>query len=285
MHTCLNRLFLISVLLLSGCAGRSEQPTNIPILSALTQTPSPAISRETPTAVAIPTSLPTLSPLEVDDTISALMTSNGNCSEPCFWGLVPGITTIKDGVDFIQGFGKTVLTGQRGLANYFTTSVVYNNEMVISLTLWERNGLLGSLNVDIGSTNNDLLFSNLKMFAPQNLLRTYGRPNDVSFYLSQTTEPAYSDSIDYGYILTYSDFTVEYYGQRVSLRNPIIICPLVDQGLVGVKLWFGKNIIDPPVYGVDLELATSLTVNDYYNLMLIEANEACISLDVEAFPP
>lgn len=259
-------------------------PTNMLVLATLTQTPLPEDTQE-----AIATNIPihpspTLTGMEIEDLISSLMAANGNCTKPCFWGLVPGETTIINGIDFITGFRKTVLSGQRESVKYYTTSLTTNG-LAISIILWDREGILNNLNVDMGALTGEIPISSLGAFNSQEILEMNGRPTEVSFYLSKSTESPSSNSVGYGYILTYPGFVVEYYEQQIPATSPATVCPLIDSGLVGVKLWLGEAQAYPPVPGVDLGTATTMSVDEFYNIMLSEPDKACFSLDIGVFPP
>ena len=49
-----------------------------------------------PVSFATQTSLPTLSPTQVSETVRDLYKNNGGCKLPCFLGIVPGKTSIQD---------------------------------------------------------------------------------------------------------------------------------------------------------------------------------------------
>jgi hypothetical protein len=46
-----------------------------------------------PTATCTPYP-PTLEPGQVEQAIEELMQRNGDCSQPCFWGIIPGVTSV-----------------------------------------------------------------------------------------------------------------------------------------------------------------------------------------------
>jgi hypothetical protein len=77
------------------------------------------------------------------------------------------------------------------------------------------------------------------------------------------------------------DTIVEYYSSDIGLNTKI--CPLRDQ-FDSVRLWMGKDPVDPPVPGEPLEKTTSMTLDEFSELMTGEAGQACFDLDFDLFP-
>jgi hypothetical protein len=80
-------------------------PTNPTLTSTPTQlvenTPSPTskptyTSTFTPTLLPTSTPWPTLSPKEAEKLVLSLFENNGGCELPCWWGIIPGVTTLPE---------------------------------------------------------------------------------------------------------------------------------------------------------------------------------------------
>jgi hypothetical protein len=89
-------------------------------------------------------------------------------------------------------------------------------------------------------------------------------------------------------MVTYFDVvhTIIEYGISYDMQfenSSFRICPLIDQHS-GLRIWFGSNPEDPPLRGVPLEQATSMTIEEFSKLMTGNPNNACFNLKEEAFP-
>ena len=192
-------------------------------------------------------------------------------------------TSISESIDFLSSIGRKIARGKDGNLNYYTTVLRFKEDLIISIILWEKGGLLDSINVDIGATNDQIFVDDLMAFTPKNIMEEYGSPAKTSFFLSYPTEQTTSNNVDYGYTLQYQRLILQYYGQRVPAQSLVYACPMLDTGLRGLKLWLGEKPKHPPPDGVDLEIATSLTLDDFYQLMIGNPDEACIELNAAAF--
>jgi len=79
-----------------------------------------------------------------------------------------------------------------------------------------------------------------------------------------------------------SDLIVGYYGIDM---NPWMFCPLTDT-FFSVRLWMGQNPPQTPgglFETVPLEEATSLTMDQFTQLMLGSPDQACFALNEDAF--
>jgi hypothetical protein len=61
------------------------------------------------------------------------------------------------------------------------------------------------------------------------------------------------------------------------------ICPLTNQ-VEYIQIWMGDDPRYPPSPGVPLEEATSLTLEEFSELMMGDPNKACFNLREEVFP-
>jgi hypothetical protein len=54
------------------------------------------------------TLFPTLPAEEMDETIQALIATNGGCFLPCWWGITPGVTSWDDANHFLLQFNPVI---------------------------------------------------------------------------------------------------------------------------------------------------------------------------------
>jgi len=309
MKTKIAQWFIVCCLLISGCVGSLNQPAEdiviieeaeLPLMTGAEEvstsvppTLTAALSEQTNEEV-LPTSLPptptaTRNALEVETFVASLMETNGDCSEPCFWGLIPEETTIREGEDLITGLGNRLHFGQRGSKKYYTTSLSSEDlELSISFLFWEKDGLINNIDASfVPLHRGEILTENLGAFSLQRILEKYGPPADVLFNISFPTEPSSSDYLAYSLELIYPDFAVGYYEYDITSTRPIA-CPRTDSGLNHIQLWFDKGQIKQrrfPDSEVNLEKVASMTTEAFYQLMLQEPEQACFNLDLSAFGP
>ncbi len=101
---------LLGLCILVGCSpATATPPTATAEPETLTATVHvPPTQTETPTAL-LPTATPTSQPkptinLDGADKGLELMTTNGGCELPCWWGITPGETTWETASDFLDDF-------------------------------------------------------------------------------------------------------------------------------------------------------------------------------------
>ena len=117
-------------------------------------------------------------------------------------------------------------------------------------------------------------------YSPETLINRYGSPSKVDLSIDWSTSPSYNVVIYFKAV----DLIVEYYGYNIGGDGASPqVCPLTDQFDL-VRVWMGKNPEKPPLEGVPLEEATSMTLKEFYGLMTGVPDKACLNLKGEAFP-
>jgi extradiol dioxygenase family protein len=233
----------------------------------------------------VPIPLPTLNPDQAEQTILALMQGNGGCSIPCFWGIIPGVSDFDQTVGFLEHLGENVSRYGTDPINY-DWYITFRDKMRIHLTFQEENDKVRNISVRINHLNSPVLeYSDWMGFRPDTILRTYGLPTRVVFSLSYPTEPTTSNTVGYDFSFIYSeqDMIIGYWEPRVVDRRFLHICPLIDPELYYVNYWLGEDFEDNDVHGVDVQDISTLSVFDFYTLILGNPDEACFDLDVEAY--
>jgi hypothetical protein len=145
----------------------------------ITHTPSPS-----PTATITPTPLPTIARNKGAAKLEQLYGNNNGCRLPCWWGIIPGVTTWGETLHFLNQFSEFSgiekdsqfsLTENPGKFTHYTlrlpspypqvfyyaTRVDFEEQsgIVVAIRLWD----------DIGS----------HMFSPNKLHSEYGNPDRV----------------------------------------------------------------------------------------------------------
>ncbi len=288
-------LTIILVLSLAGCAllnagiqptqvRQSPSPTVIPpsptliptslptgtlVNTAIAPTPT-LIPSATPTVT--PTRLDTLEPTKVAETISALLRDPGDCLAPCFWGIMPGQTTVDKAEEIFNHLGLPMgITTFEG-KEFATTEYDFGDGLSFDVILTLQNNVVENLRIKmnvekqmVGKARKWLAYS------PETLIKRYGMPSRVDFLGSWSPGPYFSmemyfDPLDL--IVEYDDLVL------LPEQGSWLVCPLTTQ-FEGLSLWMGKNPVYPPGEGIQLEKATSLTIEDFAKLMTGNPKQAC----------
>jgi hypothetical protein len=290
-------LFLISVFALVGCLPVS--PTMQPTLAAtvptiaitvLTPTGTASLPSNTPSPTMTWTPLYTLEPVLVRETLQPLIKEPMNCAVPCFWGIIPGKTSLDEAKTFFSKLGFTPFEGMdRNTPSsgmyFYTISYDSGSGYPSSVTLYASNNLVEDIVVNPripkpkeGSPREWIAYS------PETLIKRYGEPSRVEFYVRSYGLAGSPPNIAVDMIMYFdtSDLIVHYSGGGMT---PHRFCPLTAP-FDFVRLWMGQNPPDtPPSFGtVSLEKATSLTMEQFTQLMTGDPKKACFKLKEEMFP-
>lgn len=290
-------LFLILLLVFAGCGPISStiQPTQELIIPsqtnlqatdtvAPTSTPTLAVT-ETPSPTATRTHLATSDPKSMEETIQSLLQDPMNCMVPCFWGIVPGKTSMDEARAFFSHLGFRAFEGtDQNSGRYFYT-IAYESGFGRDsyVTLHPNNNRITNIIVNPEITKQkDGIPREWAAFSPETIIQKYGQPSHVDFYLawpggggSEIIMNLYFDKVD---------LIVQYTGENLfpSSNHSPRLCPLIAP-FDYVRLWLGPNPPHPPLAGIALEQATSLTMEQFTQLMLGNQQHACFTLKGDVF--
>jgi len=292
-----NILILIPMMVLAGCAhGRPTiQPTLVVQLQSPTILPatvtvaptstSTATVTETPFPTATRTRLVTLDAKSVQETVQPFEKDPMNCATPCFWGITPGKTNVDEVKAFFNPLGFKHREGidQNSGRKYYSVGYESNIGRDSNFTLLISENLVESITItpDI-SRQKEGDPREWIVYSPETLIRKYGQPSRVEFYLawpggggSEIIMSMYFDE---------SDLIAKYTGQNMLSTNNHSprLCPLTAP-FDYVRLWLGSNPPYPPLAGIPLDEATSLTMDQFTQLMLGDPTKACFTVNGDAF--
>jgi hypothetical protein len=206
-----------------------------------------------------------------------------NCAVPCFWGIIPEKTSFYEARIFFSKLGFTPFEGTDPYSPssgmyFYTISYDSGSGYPSSVTLLIKDNLVDDIMVTLdipkpkgGSPRQWIAYS------PETLIKRYGKPSHVGFAIDRGMKLTvvmimYFDTVN---------LIVEYSGSDMSFN----VCPLADL-FDFVRLWMGHNPPDTPsIDTVSLEKATSLTMEEFSNLMTGDPKKACFNLEEEAFTP
>ena len=292
---------LILVFALAGCVpvGATVQPTQrilppsptVPQATATTiptLTPTPAITATEHTASLSstfkPTSVDTLEPELARATLEPLLGEPLNCVVPCFWGIIPGKTDFNEAKTLFRRLGFTPFEGTDPNSGREFYSIAYESSIGrrSNVTLIPSNHLVSNIIItpDIvkqkeGETREWTAYS------PETLIKKYGKPSRVNFALDWgpnfvITMIMYFDA---------SDLIALYSGYNMIPDRPHSpqVCPLTAP-FDDVQLWMGPTPPNPPLFPMlPLEKVTSLTIDQFTQLMRGDPQKACFIVDGDLF--
>lgn len=118
-------------------------------------------------------------------------------------------------------------------------------------------------------------------YSPETLISRYGKPSEVGFFMDWGPRSFFDMVMAFDQV----DLIVEYSGYDLIPRKKGSpkVCPLSAQ-FESVILWMGKEPVHPPDVGVLLEEATSLTMEEFSELMTGNPGKACLIVKGDVFP-
>ena len=290
---------------MTGCIRQEAMETQKSSISTVKQseTPMPEItmtvkpfSSETATKTVTPqsipiTPIPTIENEMLEEYIYDLMSDNGNCSLPCWWGMSPGKTSAEKVVSFLDHFGVKVYVNnyQDDQGDSVVYSPKFDLERITSdfrIRYIEADNLLRSIfvigmNLDSVESNQDL-WNN---YTPDQILANYGVPTRV--FLRAPGVTGFGDTGYMGYILwlVYDDlgFIVRYDGNVRDL--PIFhICPSLNKGngqITRINIYMQSPDDARPLSESDSILISSET--DEYWIGTVKPIDEAAGISVEEF--
>jgi hypothetical protein len=251
----------------------------------------------TPTLTHTPTPLPPTQTLTLADTlepdqaaieIKDLLENPVTCPFPCFWGIMPNITTLGEVRNIFHRLRVHFYPSSR-VDNVFFADPRFDN-LSINVQFEIQDELVKSVRGRIGLENykgaaTPRVWSS---FSTENLLKQYGIPSSVDFNISYPTEPGFPQGIAwYSMIMRFDQypFAIDYFKGEVRQDKLIQVCPLTDK-FSGVDIYIGY---DPATYrskgvdGIPLEKITSIDIDRFYELMTQGKGSACFDLNADVY--
>lgn len=290
-------LFLILLLALAGCSPVSptiqltpemiiSAPTNLQATDTVApiSTPTTAVT-ETPSPTSTLTQFATSDPKSMEETVQPLLQDPMNCTVPCFWGITPGKTSMDEARLFFSRLGFSPYEGTDPNSGRDFYSIAYESSIDRDsyVTLYPSNNRVANIVVKPEiSKQKEGSPREWNAYSPETLIKKYGQPSYVDFYLAWPGGGG-SEIIINMYFGTL-DLIVQYTGENMlpSSNHSPQLCPLTAP-FDYVRLWLGPKPPDPPLVGIPLEQATSLTMDQFTQLMLGDPQDACFNLNAKAF--
>jgi hypothetical protein len=291
--TSWSSLLLIPTFILAGCAPVSPtvqptqevqlpSPTNLPatVIVAPTATPTLVVT-EIPLPIATETLLPTLRPESVKETMQPLIQDPFNCSAPCFLGITPGKTGMDEVRAFFTPLGFKHREGTDPNSGRDFYSVAYESGIGRDsyIVLFKSNNLVENIEIrpEIIKQKNGSP-REWTTYSPETLIKKYGKPSRVEFALGLGQV-----NITINMILYFDPIDLMAFYRGYEHPRSSQFCPFTFP-FDYVSISMGPNPPDSPQFTtIPLEKATSLTVDQFTQLMLGDPQKACFNLDNKVF--
>jgi hypothetical protein len=289
------KLLLLSLILLTAC-GPAPAVTSAPATETIpstrqvtptltttsTFTPSPTFT-STSTSTITFTPWPTLESAQAKETIKELLQSPIDCAAPCFWGIIPGKTTLGEAKSIFTQLGLDLAhTYSETNEDFYSLIYELDSGLQVTPTLTIQDDVVKNIEIGLEPVKSQGGIARKRLaYSPEELIKRYGQPSEVDFNIDRGPRiffemNLYFDTLDL--IVEYASYNT----LRGTIENPRA-CPLTDQVSI-IKLWMGKNPKYPPRVAVPLEKATSMTMDQFSKLMTGDPNKACINFKGEMFP-
>ena len=288
-----NITILLAITLLTTCSPPAPTATEQPEpISTPTNTSTPTFE-----ATIIPdptwTPLPTLSADEAIALAEELYATNAGCRLPCWWGIMPGVTTWEETRQFYETFAteiiqnKSIQITERGVTytatRYIVRFALGGDYHVNGQSIYVIDGVVST--IDFGRLTLEYTIGLHQM------LEEYGMPTQIFLW---TVADGPFRPLPFTLILLYEDQGIlgKYtYDNAERLEDIIQSCPKP----VGTILWLWSQIIemdfhdiefiavseDPPYPLGLLEDVTDYTVESFHQTFKDPSNETCIETPVK----
>jgi hypothetical protein len=296
MKASLLYILSISVLAISSCnsaremtqpvATKTEYFLPTPFSPTFTLSPSTSIPA-TITPTAPPTQTPTLTPpatLEPEqarEKIQTLLQGPTDCAAPCFWRITPGQTTLDEARNIITRLGLEMINTNPPSGMIY--EINYKNEDGTAITplLTVQDDIVLNINLHINfQTYEGGVITKWSAYSPGILVKRYGMPSRVDFGADWGPAPSFEMKMYFDSV----NLIVQYFGTDIIPlpKGPTQFCPLAAH-FSSVWLWMGKNPLNPPIEALPIEKVTSLTIEEFSQLMTGDPQRACFIFNGGAF--
>jgi hypothetical protein len=260
--------------------------TNTSTPSATSIHPTPTYT-PAPTQTATPTPLSTLAPEEAEEFIRNLLQDPRDCLAPCFWGIIPGQTSLEEAINRFAHLGLPLqFTNARDNKEFYESIYDFRSGLSISPLLTVQNKIVKNLRIYITPEKSEPgLPRQWLAYSPETLIDRCGLPSQVDFFVDRIRDGNVPQRTWYHMVLYFPavDLIIEYSFAEIFPEDQFRACPLTD-GFQSVTLWLGKDPEQPPFDGLPVEEATDMTLDEFSRLMARTPENACFELNVELFP-
>ena len=229
-------------------------PTSAPTAAPLpTRAPTP-VPTPTPALTPSPTPFATLEPDEMEALIRRMLTDDGGCDLPCWWGVVPGETGWEE---MLQAFGEWGIDARKGYLDLADRNEEGDRKNLIGVGFSEKDGLVegARINSDSSAPFAEDFAEVWGRYALQPVLARYGAPTQV--YLTLTVgQPCLGSGVfpEYEMWVVYEDhgIAIRYPGWLLHDAGSWLACPVFGQ-VEAIEIRLQSPMADAPLVEIDPE--------------------------------
>ena len=221
-----------------------------------------------------------------------LLRTNGNCSSPCIWGIIPNQTTLAEARNFLLTMDQIL-----DLPSGYPKEFRFKNQdgslgHVGAGGFTVQNGVITGIELFVTYNISGTARSDWTAFTPEGIFNAYGVPSEIRFWLiyDHDTPPPGEDFTYWTIMLLfYNNISVSIvydFGLTERKGDFYRYCPApVDSPSVGIGMRIGKDVFHHQTddAAIRLEDAASLSRQEFYQLITENPGTACIDLKAEAF--
>lgn len=279
-------LFALVIFSIVGCISENTITKEIFVPTA-TITSQPATSTHIkPTATLYLTPFPTLSWFQ---TFEKLYKSEFECNAPCWWGIIPGISTWTETEQFINQFdtsmykyenietnNKITKTISSDTYNWYVINPVPNTDYSASIRFEVQNNVVAGIKV-----GEELVWY---FFPIYKLLEEYGEPNKVLIDIEESSSAIHNFANVY---VLYEDKRIlaNYSFSKLKTNDNICLLDYYFENLISERqmvLWAPNTEINFDFSTLKpLEKVSEINVDTFYEKFKEEKNK-CFEISKEA---
>lgn len=282
--------FVLAVsLILVGCGIQNASEEEVVASTKTAIVPSSTITL-TESMISNPSETPSLTPfpaLSAKETFDYLFISENKCNVPCWWSIIPGISTWAETKQFIEqfselSFGVKRAYGKRPITKtsspeiyvWYVGNPVPNTDSATTIYLDVQNNVVTAL--EIGP---ELVWN---FYPIHKLLETYGQPDQI--FIGDINNDANSQILYARIYLLYKDkhILTSYGYSGPSSMSPLNIC-LYDYGEGYMYMWARSADLDFNFFELKpLEGHSKLDPNTFYEKFKDKKN-LCFEISEDAW--
>jgi hypothetical protein len=195
---------------------------------------------------------------------------------------MPGQTTFGEAKNIFTRLGFQINSTTLNNKGFYGVTYDFDNGLSVYLLLTIYDDIVTDGRIYITPEKHQAgILREWLAYSPETLINRYGAPSRINFSIDFGGAHSSFDMFIY---FDWFNLIVEYAGRDIidNATGVPRVCPLTDQ-YDTVRLWMGPDPQYPPVDGVPLEQATSMTIDSFSTLMTGNADSACFNLNAEMF--
>jgi hypothetical protein len=224
-----NWIVVLVLFVLPGLAGcknelNSGRHNNEPISTLVPLSMSTSASTGTETPYPTATLLTSKLPVSKEE----LITTNGNCRLPCFWGIQPGETKWSDLLQLFDQIGAEGATGLSPRKVETFVSQVDFEHVSVRFDAYRKDDVVGAMIVTLSSRSPlDAMPAEMERYSLKNTFSDLGRPLNLLLQFSLHPEGPSQQQMDYSLWTIYDNDGLQevYLGDMQNQKTETTICP------------------------------------------------------------